>query len=677
MPWVTLLTSPSPPITTANRSSLPPPSAATKHHHHHHRLPPDRLALLIDKSKSITQLLQIHASLIRHGLDRHPILSFKLQRSYSSLRRLDYSTALFHRTQNPDVFFYTAIIHAHAVNNLHQQALDFYVRMLTHGVEPNVFTFSAILKSCPIEPGKALHSQALKFGFDSDTYVGTALLDVYARGGDVVSARHLFDTMPDKSLVSLTAMITCYAKHGDVDGARLLFDGMEERDVVCWNVMINGYTQHGRSNEALVLFRQMLGLKVKPNEVTLLTVLSACGQLGAVELGRWVHSYIVNNGIRFNVHVGTALVDMYSKCGSLEDARFVFDMIEDKDVVAWNSMVVGYAMHGFTEDALKLFTDMCRRGVHPTDITFIGILSACAHVGSVSEGWKFFHLMKDEYQIEPKIEHYGCMVNLLGRAGHLDEAYVLIKNMKVDPDPVLWGTLLGACRLHGNYGLGEVIAEQLVSQNLANSGTYILLSNIYAAAGNWDGVARVRTMMKGSGVQKEPGCSSIEVNNKVHEFLAGDLRHPKSKQIYVMLEEMNQWLEAHGYTPQTDIVLHDIGEFEKKRSLEVHSEKLAIAFGLISSQPGATIKIVKNLRVCSDCHTVTKLISKITGRKIVVRDRNRFHHFVNGSCSCGDYWSEYWLVLWGTLLHALLHWLWRGNVSTIMNRITVRKEQLK
>ncbi|PSR87944.1 Pentatricopeptide repeat-containing protein [Actinidia chinensis var. chinensis] len=642
MPWATPLASQLPPIAaattpaTANRSSLPPLSAAAAKHCH--PLPPQKLASLIENSKSISQLLRIHASLIRHGLDDHPILTFKLQRSYSSLNRLDYSVAVFNSTGNPDVFSYAAIIHAHSVKNLHQQALDFYVQMLTNYVDPNSFTFSAVLKSCPLQLGKTIHSQTLKFGIDSDTYVRTALVDVYARGGDLASARNLFDTMPERSLVSWTAMITCYAKHGDVDEARLLFDGMEERDVVCWSVMINGYTQHGRPNEALALFRKMLGLKVKPSEATIVAVLSACGQLGALESGRWVHSYIVNNAIRFNVHVGTALVNMYSKCGSLEDASLVFDAIKDKDVVAWNSMIVGYAIHGFTEDALRLFTTMCGRGVHPTDITFIGILSACAHAGLVSEGWRFFHLMKGEYGIEPKIEHYGCMVNLLGRAGHLDEAYELIQNMKIDPDPVLWGTLLGACRLHNNTGLGERICELLVSRNLAHSGTYILLSNMYAAAGNWDGAVRVRTMMKDSGVQKEPGCSSIEMNNKVHEFLAGDMKHPKTKEIYTMLEEMNRWLESHGYTPQTDTVLHDIGESEKKKSLEVHSEKLAIAFGLITTQPGATIKIVKNLRVCSDCHNVTKLISKITGRKIVVRDRNRFHHFVNGSCSCGDYW---------------------------------------
>lgn len=510
--------------------------------------------------------------------------------------------------------------------------------MLNQGVEPNCFTFSAVLKICPIDPGKSLHSQAIKFGFDSDLYVRTALVDVYARAGNVMSAQQLFDTVPEKSLVSLTAMMTCYAKHGELDKARLLFDDLEDRDVVCWNVMIDGYTQHRMPNEAVLLFRKMLAAKVKPNEVTVVAILSACGQLGVLESGRWIHTLIKNNGIRVNVRVGTALVDMYCKCGSLEDASFVFQRINERDVVAWNSMIVGYAMHGFSLDALHLFNEMRGVGHQPTDITFIGVLNACVHAGLVSEGRSFFRLMEDEYGIKPKIEHYGCMINLLSRAGYLEEAYELVKNMKIKPDPVLWGTLLGACRIHGNIALGEEIAKFLVGHRLANSGTYVLLSNIYAAAGNWDGVARVRSLMKDSGIQKEPGCSSIEVGNNVHEFLAGDRGHPRSQEIYEMLEEINRWLKTHGYAPQTDIVLHDLEERQREQSLQVHSEKLAMAFGLISTRPGTTLKIVKNLRVCSDCHAVSKLISKITGRKIVMRDRNRFHHFVDGTCSCGDYW---------------------------------------
>ncbi|XP_042503524.1 pentatricopeptide repeat-containing protein ELI1, chloroplastic [Macadamia integrifolia] len=621
-------------LTTTHNPSLPfSPATAPRH-----LLRADRALFLIEKSKTINQLLQIHAALVRNGLEHHPMLNFKLLRSYSSLGRLDYSRVLFDRTHDPNVFFWTAIIHGHTVHGLHQQAFLLYSQMLTYGVEPNAFTFSSILKACSIEPGRALHSHALKFRFDSDAYVRTALLCVYARGGDVVSARRLFDTMPDKSLVSLTAMITCYAKHGDVDGARLLFDRLEVRDIVCWNVMIDGYTQHGRPNETLGLFRQMMSSNVKPDEVTILSVLSACGQLGALELGRWLHSYIKNNGIPFSVSVRSALVDMYCKCGSLEDAQLVFDRIINKDVVAWNTMIVGYSMHGLSQDALELFSRMCAMGIHPTDITFIGILSACSHGGLVLEGRAFFHSMKEKYGIEPRIEHYGCMVDLLGRAGLLDEAYELVQNMAIEPDSVIWGTLLGACRLHGNINLGENIAEFVIANGLANAGTYILLANTYAAAGNWNAVAKIRTAMKDIGVLKEPGCSSIEVHNKVHEFFAGDMKHLKSKQIYLMLEEMNGWLKAHGYTPQTDIVLQDIGEAEKEKIIAVHSEKLAIAFGLITTQPGTPIKIIKNVRVCTDCHTVTKLISKITGRKIIVRDRNRFHHFVDGSCSCGGYW---------------------------------------
>lgn len=421
--------------------------------------------------------------------------------------------------------------------------------MLTDNIEPNAFSFSSVLKSCPLKPGRALHSQTIKFDLDKDLYVRTSLVDVYARGGDVSSAKKLFETMPQRSLVSLTTMMTCYAKHGELVAARVLFDEMEQKDVVCWNVMIDGYVQQGLPNEALVLFRRMLAEKVRPNEVTLVAVLSACGQIGALETGRWVHSYIENTGIKINVQVATSLIDMYSKCGSLEDSRLVFDRVNDKDVIAWNSMIVGYAMHGFSKDALRLFNEMCRVGLKPTDVTFIGILNACAHAGLVDEGWGFFNSMREEYAIVPKVEHYGCMVDILSRAGKLEEAYELVANMEIEPDLVVWGSLLGACRLHGNAQLGEKIAEYLVSQKLANSGTYILLSNIFAAKGDWNAVARVRTLMKENGVQKEPGCSSIEVNNKVHEFLAGDLRHPNSKEIYMMLEEINGWLKVQNYIP--------------------------------------------------------------------------------------------------------------------------------
>ncbi|GFP88564.1 pentatricopeptide repeat-containing protein eli1 chloroplastic [Phtheirospermum japonicum] len=568
----------------------------------------DNLASLIDKTKTIKHLSQVHAFLIRRGLQSDHVLNFKLLRSYSSLGHVKHSVSLFNRTQNPNVYLYTAIIHGHIINNLHEQALHFYIQMLTDKVDPNAFTLSTILKACTSNSINALHCHALKLGIESNTYVRTALVDVYSRAGDIVSARNVFDKMPD-------------------------------RDVVSWNVMIGGYAQHGHPNEALVLFNRMMkSTRLKPNEATMLAVFSACGQVGALESGRWAHSYLGYNTTSINAHVGSALIDMYSKCGSLEDAQLVFDGIKSKDVVVYNAMIGAYAIHGFTRDALKMFDEMSERGLNPTNITFIGILSACAHAGLVSEGRALFNSMKENYGFQPKIEHYGCMVNLLGRAGKLDEAYELVRSIGDYADPILWGTLLSACRLHKNIVLGEKIVEILLERGVATSGTYVLLSNMYAESGNWDGVARMRAMMKQSGVQKEPGCSSVEVNNEVHEFLAGDMKHLRSKEIYSMLEKMNNWVKENGYVSKTDGVLHDIGENEKERSLEVHSEKLALAFGLISTKPRSTIKIVKNLRVCHDCHAVIKLISKITGRKIVMRDRNRFHHCVDGLCSCGDYW---------------------------------------
>ncbi|KAK1322856.1 Pentatricopeptide repeat-containing protein [Acorus calamus] len=614
----------------------PPPSTS----HPSPVLLPDRACTLLDGCATIPRLLEIHAAALRAGIHSHPIVNFKLQRTYASLGRLDRSLSLFFSlTDSPNVYLWTSLIHSHASRALHSQALSLFSLMLSSGVTPNAHTYSSILNSCPLNQGRAVHSHVVKSSLANDPYVRTTLLDMYARAGDTESASHLFETMTDRTLVTSTAMITCHAKNGSVDDARRVFDSTIDRDVVCWNAMIDGYTQHGRPNEALSLFRDMLSSKIRFNEVSVLSVASACAQLGALESGRWIHAYAKSNGIDVGeAQVGTALVDMYCKCGSLEDARLVFDGIGNKDVVAWNSMIVGYAVNGLSREALRLFSDMTELKLRPTDITFIGVLSACGHAGLVDEGRRLFRSMKEDYAIEPKIEHYGCLIDVLGRAGHVEEAYELVKSMSIEPDQVLWGTLLGACKLHGNASLGEEIAEFLVANGLANSGTYTLLSNIYASKGDWKNVARARALMKEHKVQKEPGCSSIEVDGRVYEFLMGDLGHPKSGDIYAMLEELREALNARGYVPRTELVLHDVDEAEKERVLSVHSERLAIAFGLISTRPGTPIRIVKNLRVCLDCHEATKLISKITGRRIVVRDRNRFHHFVDGACSCGDYW---------------------------------------
>jgi len=611
----------------------------------HATLTADRAAALLAGCASARRASELHAAAVRAGVDRDKAVDFRLQRAYATSGRLDLAVALLRRSPDPTAVFYTSTIHAHSSRGLHLAALALLSDMLSQGLLPTTHTLSASLPACNgrggLAVGRALHGYAVKLALSGDSYVATALLGMYARSGDAAAARALFDEMqPDPHLVSVTAMLTCYAKMGALDDARSLFDGLPKKDFICWNAMIDGYTQHGRPNEALRLFRRMLRSGVEPDEVSVVLALSAVAQLGTTESGKWLHSFVKNSPrVLLNARVGTALIDMYYKCGSLEDAVAVFDGLKDKDIVVWNAMINGYAMHGQSRKAIEMFNQLRAQGLWPTDITFIGVLNACSHSGLVDEGRMFFKSMEQEYSIEPKIEHYGCMVDLLGRAGLIEEAFDLVQSMRIKPDAVMWVSLLAACRLHKNMALGQRIADYLVANGLANSGMYILLSNIYAAVGKWQEVGRVRSMMKASGIQKEPGCSAIEIGRQVTEFVAGDTSHPRTDEIHAKLEEVMKGLvEEHGHVPQTELVLHDLDEAAKEKALAVHSEKLAVAFGLISSPPGAAIKIVKNLRACADCHAVLKLVSKITGRKIVFRDRNRFHHFVDGACSCGDYW---------------------------------------
>jgi pentatricopeptide repeat protein len=274
--------------------------------------------------------------------------------------------------------------------------------------------------------------------------------------------------------------------------------------------------------------------------------------------------------------------------------------------------------------------------IKPNNITFTGILSACSHAGLLNEGMQYFDQMRQDYCIEPTMDHYTCMVDLLGRAGCLDEAHAFIQKMPFEPDAGVWGALLGPCRIHSNLTLGISTAERLLE--LEYPGHYVLLSNIYAAAGRWDGVGKVRAMMKNKGIKKDPGCSWINVKNKVHAFIVGGKSHPQLPEIYVVLDNLAGKMKENGFVPSRDFALHDVEEEEKEQILCGHSEKLAVAFGLMNTCPGSPIRIAKNLRVCGDCHIAIKIISKIVAREIIVRDTNRFHHFKNGLCSCGDYW---------------------------------------
>jgi pentatricopeptide repeat protein len=343
-------------------------------------------------------------------------------------------------------------------------------------------------------------------------------------------------------------------------------------------------------------------------------------------------------GLEENVYVGTSVVDMYSKCGRVEMARKAFEKIKEKNVLSWSALITGYGMHGHGQQALDVFDEMRRSGQNPNYITFISVLAACSHAGLLDKGRYWYKTMKKKFGIEPGVEHLGCMVDLLGRAGCLDEAYGLIKEMKIKPDAAIWGALLSACRIHKKVELAEISAKRLFELDATNSGYYVLLSNIYAEAGLWKDVERMRVMVKARGIEKPPGYSSVELKGKTHVFYVGDKIHPQHKEIYSYLGKLLETIQEAGYVPNTSSVLHDLDEEEKESAVRIHSEKLAVAFALMNQVSGSIIHVIKNLRVCTDCHTAIKFISRISGREIIVRDLQRFHHFKDGSCSCGDYW---------------------------------------
>ncbi|KAF9586875.1 hypothetical protein IFM89_039900 [Coptis chinensis] len=396
---------------------------------------------------------------------------------------------------------------------------------------------------------------------------------------------------------------------------------------------------------------------VKPNSSTVTGLLVTSGSLGARKLGKQIHCLIFKLGLDADVFVGNSLIAMYYKCGC-KDGFWVFDEMYEFDIVTWNTILIGCAQNGFGKEAVDIFEKMKADGVLPNQISFLGILCACSHAGLVNEGCSYFNSMKD-YGVVPLEGHYACMVNLLGRAGHLHEAEELIENMPIEPDSVVWAALLGGCRIHQNVELGQKVVERLFQLEPQKTGNYVLLSNIYASLGMWEEVEEVRKMMRDWGVTKEPGISWIQIKNKLLSFVNGDKRQDHIEEVYTILKEFYGRLREVGYVPDTNFVLHDVEEEQKENALLYHSEKLTIGYGLLNTHEnallyhsekltigygllntphGTSIQKMKNLRICGDCHSFTKFLSKVTQREIVIRDGNRFHHFQDGSCSCGDYW---------------------------------------
>ncbi|XP_066318614.1 pentatricopeptide repeat-containing protein At2g29760, chloroplastic-like [Miscanthus floridulus] len=487
------------------------------------------------------------------------------------------------------------------------------------------------------------HAQALKCGALAHPVVTNCLLKLYCALGMLPDARRVFDTSGPTALdaVPWNTMVSGYGKCGNLEAARDVFVRMPDRGLVSWSAMIDACVRAGEFSEALRVFDQMKGNGFRPDTVVLVSVLKACAHLGALERGRWVHRFLKAEGLGGrpgNVMLETALVDMYCKCGCMNESWWVFDGVQSHDVVLWNAMIGGLAMNGHGKRALELFRRMLDKGFVPNESTFVVVLCACTHTGRVDEGKDVFRSMRD-HGIEPRREHYGCLADLLGRAGLLEEAEAVLLDMPMEPQASQWGALMSSCLLHNNVGVGERVGKKLIELEPDDGGRYVVLFNLYAVNGLWEDAKALRKMMEERGAKKETGLSFIEWNGLVHEFRSGDTRHPQTRLIYALLEDMEQRLQLIGYVKDTSQVLMDMDDEEDKgNTLSYHSERLALAFGILNIPHDMPIRIVKNLRVCCDCHDHAKFVSKLYQREIIVRDRHRFHLFRGGVCSCNDFW---------------------------------------
>lgn len=552
----------------------------------------------------------VHGYAVRAGFDSTVNVSTALVDMYAKCGRVETARLVFDGMKSRNVVSWNSMIAAYVEGGNPEEAMRIFQKMLDEGVEPTNVTIMEALHACAdlgdLERGMFVHK----------------LLDQLKLGTDV----------------SMTnSLISMYSKCKKVDIAADIFSKLLGKTLVSWNAMILGYAQNGRVNEALNYFCEMRSKNIKPDSFTMVSVIPALAELSVIRHAKWIHALVIRSCFEKNVFVMTALIDMYAKCGAVGTARKLFDMMNELHVTTWNVMIDGYGTHGLGKAAVELFNKMLEGPTKPNDITFLCAISACSHSGLVEEGIHYFSSMKKDYGIEPVMDHYGAMVDLLGRAGRLNEAWDFIQKMPIEPGITVFGAMLGACKIHKNVELGEKAANRLFELNPDEGGYHVLLANIYAAASMWDKLAEVRTVMEKKGLQKTPGCSLVELKNEVHSFYSGSTSHPQSKRIYTFLETLIDEIKVAGYVPDTNSI-HDVEDHVQENLLGSHSEKLAIAFGLLNSSPGSTIHIRKNLRVCGDCHNATKYISLVTGREIIVRDMHRFHCFKNGICSCGDYW---------------------------------------
>ncbi|XP_010413449.1 PREDICTED: putative pentatricopeptide repeat-containing protein At5g52630 [Camelina sativa] len=556
--------------------------------------------------------VQVHGCIVKSGFKTNIYVQSALIDMYAKCRDLETARDLLEGMEADDVVSWNSMIVGCVRQGLIEEGLSFFGRMHERDMKIDDFTIPSILNCfalsrTEIKIASSAHCLIVKTGYGTYKLVNNALVDMYA-------------------------------KRGIMDSALKVFEGMIEKDVISWTALVTGNTHNRSYEEALKLFCNMRVEGISPDQIVTASVLSASAELTLLEFGQQVHGNYIKSGFPSSLSVNNSLVTMYTKCGSLDDANVIFNSMEIRDLITWTALIVGYAKNGKAKDSLELYYLMIGSGITPDYITFIGLLFACSHAGLIEEAQSYFDSMRTVYGIRPGPEHYACMIDLFGRSGDFVKVEELLSQMEVEPDATVWKAILAASRKHGNIENGERAAKTLMELEPNNAVPYVLLSNMYAAAGRQDEAANVRRLMKSRNISKEPGCSWVEEKGKVHSFMSEDRRHPRMVEIYAKVDEMMLLIKEAGYIADMSFALHDLDKEGKELGLAYHSEKLAVAFGLLVVPYGAPIRIIKNLRVCGDCHNAMKYISRVYLRHIILRDSNCFHHFRDGNCSCVDYW---------------------------------------
>ncbi|PSS35647.1 Pentatricopeptide repeat-containing protein [Actinidia chinensis var. chinensis] len=587
---------------------------------------------------------KLHAHILKSGLYQCGPLPNTLLDMYGKCGLIKDALQVFDEMPHRDPVSWATLLTAHNQAKLPHRTLSVFPNMFTlDGLQPDHFVLASLVKACAslgaTKLGKQVHARFIISPFCDDDVVKSSLVDMYAKCGLLDSASLVFESIYQKSSVSLTAMISGYARSGLKSEAVELLRGMSEKNLFSWTALISGLVQSGHWVDGFHLFIEMRRKGVDiVDPFSLSSIVGASANLAALELGKQVHCLVLALGYESSLFVSNALVDMYAKCSDVLAAKRIFDTMCQRDIVSWTSIIVGMAQHGRAEEALSLYDKMILAGLKPNEVTFVGLIYACSHVGLVSKGRYLFKSMVEDYGLSPSLQHYTCLLDLYSRSGHLEEAENLLKAMPFKPDEAAWAALLSACKRHGNTQMGIRVANHLLRLEPEDPSTYILLSNAYAGAAMWENVSRVRKRITVMEFKKEPGYSCVDLGKESMVFCAGESFDPMKDEIFGLLKELDAEMKKRGYVPDISSVLHDMEQHEKERQLFWHSERLAVAYGLLKAVPGTVIRVVKNLRVCGDCHTVLKHICSIVKREIIVRDATRFHHFKDGRCSCCDFW---------------------------------------